>query len=173
MFLVGCVPPEPYVYIPSHPEIAVVDDSKSAGSQTWVQIAGFEQHSIAGLQSWQVHELPQGKEVIFWGVGYVDAINAFDDWQYTVDRYEAQVQYLFSQTSSEIICLYADIEPYLVLEAHIKAWEGIQAVMLRECPMVVVYDDWGYHHSSSDGVHGTREDNQAMGKSAIEWFEAR
>lgn len=171
MLLVGCVPGEVPVYKPSHPEIACVDDSKTSSSWSWCHMAGFAYHSAPGLSIDQVDAFPSGKEVILFGLGINTAYKAP---LFTADDFQVKFDYLKSQVPvTHIMCLVADVVPYSSVPEHHTEFEKIKQIKKDKCDSWIYYDDWGYHHDSPDGVHGSKQDVSNMAASAIDWRDSR
>lgn len=169
--LAGCVPPtevERTQYIPRYPEIACVDDSKTSAGWSWCHRAGFSYHTSAGLSIDQVDAFPADKEVILFGLGINTAYKAplmtSADFEAKFDLLKAQVP------DTHIKCLVADVVPYSSVPEHHTTFEEIKAIKKAKCDSWIYYDDWGYHHNTPDGVHGSKKDVDNMTASAIEWY---
>jgi hypothetical protein len=174
ILLVGCVdeewePPPPYVA--SHPEIACVDDSKTSAGWSWCHCAGFSYHAQAGLSIDQVKAFPKGKEVILMGLGINTAYKAplfsADTWLTKFLELKAEVP------DTHIMCLIADVAPFSSVPEHHSTFEEIKDYKKTYCDSWIYYDDWGYHHSTPDGVHGTKKDVNNACVSASIWYDYR
>lgn len=153
LFLVGCVP-----YVPTHPNIIVVGDSlcqATHGGTAWPVVAGIAHNCVGGRAATEFHEMPTGHDTIIFSMGRNDINKS------TVEEYEAQLEYLFSTTASQVLCILPDMPDSQLPNTKL---EEIRQAMIRQCPTIPIEPKaLGYLFRAPDLIHGSPSDHQNLG----------
>ena len=158
------------VYMPTHANIIVVGDSlceethDPALMPTWPEVAGIVSDCAGGRNNTELAEMPVGYDTIIYALGTNNIT------QTTTAEYEAQLQYHFSTTGSDIVCILPDQTVYDNKGMGAKASE-IRQVMIDNCPQVIEPRDHGYLFRANDGIHGTPDDHYNLGAKIGEMIE--
>ena len=152
------------VYMPTHANIIAVCDSLGEETHdpalmpTWPEVAGIDSDCVGGRNNTELAEMPVGYDTIIYALGTNNIT------QTTTEEYEVQLQYHFSTTDSNIVCVLPDQIVYDNRGMGAKASE-IRQVMFDNCPKVIEPRDHGYLFRAKDGIHGIPDDHYNLGTS--------
>lgn len=163
LFLVGCNKVE---YKPYYQDVIVAGDSlckATHGGIAWPKIAGIAYDCVGGRPATRLNEMPTGYRLIIFSLGRND-VN-----QSTTEEYDAQLEYLFSTTDSEIWCILPDMPE---IQLPNDKLEEIRLVMFEHCPKTIEPKDHGYLFRAPDKIHGSPEDHHNLGMAIRSMIEA-